>query len=395
MNEKKTKISLLDYAVLLVRYKKFIFGITLLIMVSFYLSVYFFVDEQFDSTATIIPAQDNSLSGLAGALGGFADLPFDMGGFQSNPEIGLYNTILKSRTNAERIIEKYDLWQVYELDKSEPKEVKEARETFLGNLGSKENDDGAFIISLRTPDPELSAEITNDIVWYLNDKIIELKIAKSKENKEFLGKRLEDVRERLRESEDSLKDFQKKSGLLSPEEQFKGIITAYAGLEQDLITKQIERDILQEVLPKDSPQLRNINLEIKYFQEKFQEIKTEGKENSIFIPYNELPSNAIEYYRYYREVEINNRILEFVLPLYEQAKVEEQKKIPVLQVIDYAKPAEEKSFPPRLILTLIVGLGVFSILFAFILLKENKELKSNNNLRYIKDNIFKWNSRSR
>ncbi len=51
---------------------------------------------------------------------------------------------------------------------------------------------------------------------------------------------------------------------------------------------------------------------------------------------------------------IQQKILEFLLPLYEQAKINEQKDIPVLLVLDKAAPAIEKSKPKRSIVVLVV-----------------------------------------
>jgi uncharacterized protein involved in exopolysaccharide biosynthesis len=56
----------------------------------------------------------------------------------------------------------------------------------------------------------------------------------------------------------------------------------------------------------------------------------------------------IKYLRFYRDLEIQNKILEVILPMYEQAKVEEQKSIPSILFIDKAVPAEIKYGPKRL-----------------------------------------------
>lgn len=387
----KKEISLLDYLVLIVKHKKFLIGTTFIAMVIFYLTIFFSIEEQFDATATIVPSQDNStLGGLAGMLGDIGgDLPFDIGGLSSNPEIGLYNTILFSRTTAEKFIEDFDLWQVYDLDKNDPKEVKAARERFWDNLGTEITEDGAFVISLRSPDPDLSADIANGLIEYMNNKIIDLKVKKSRNNRIFLEERLADVRGKLENSEDSLKAFQNSSGIIEPEEQFKGIISAYSGLEQQLFVKQVQKEILGEIYQKDSPQYRNISIELEHLKDRINKLKSDGVDESIFVPYEDMPGKAVDYFRYYREVEINGTILQFILPLYEQAKLEEQKKLPVLQIIDDAKPPEEKSFPPRTILTLLFGFTVFSILFMYLLIKQNKALTQSEQIDYIKKNLFK------
>jgi uncharacterized protein involved in exopolysaccharide biosynthesis len=389
INKNETKISPLHYFILFIKHKKKLIGLTFFAMVLTYLMIFFFVEEQYDATATIIPKQESSLAGLSGMLGNLGELPFDIGG-STSPEIGLYNTILTSRSTTEIVIEKYNLWEIYDLSKSEPKDRKKARERLMGDINTEETDDGAYILTVRMPDSLLSAEITNYLISLLNEEIIRLKVDKSRGNREFLGTRISEIRKRLKQSEDSLMYFQKKSGIINPEEQIKGMISSYSVLEQELFTQQIKKEILEKIYPAGSPQLQNIQLEVEQFQKRFDELKENGKENSIFMKYQSIPSNALDYYRYLREIEINSAILEFVIPLYEQAKIEEQKELPILQVIDYAKPPEEKSYPPRLLLTILSGFCVFFMFFLIVIMRENKELQNSKEFIFIKKNLFKW-----
>jgi capsule polysaccharide export protein KpsE/RkpR len=386
--EKDVEVSLLDFIVIFVKNKKFLIGTTFLSMIIFYLVIFFFVDEQFESTATIVPSQESSISGIAGMLGGLGDLPFGIGG-TSNTEVGLYNTILQSRTTIKTVIEKFNLWEVYEYDKTIPQQIKNMYDAVSESIFREETDDGAYILTVRTSDAQLSADIVNFLVSYLNKKIINLKVDKSRNNRIFLEERLADIRHRLELSEDSLKYYQQETGIIEPQEQTKALLTVYTELEQNLMTKQMQKEVLEHIYDKNSPQLKKISLEVDLFENRFNELKRDGKKNSIFIPYNSIPEKAIDYYRYFREVEINQSILKFILPLYEQAKIEEQKKLPILQVIDDAIPAEIKSYPRRALSTILFGIIVFLILFTFILIKENKNLVNSEQFKYIQSNLFK------
>lgn len=394
MPEENKEINLLDYIIIFIKHKVFLLGTTFVFMVIFYLFVLIFVDEQFDSTATIIPVQDQSLSGIAGMLGDLGGtLPLGIG-TSSNPEIGLYNTIINSRSLADSTINKFNLYDVYDYDKSVSKEVKKTRESFYNNITTEETEDGAYNISFRSPDTLLSANIVNFLVDYLNNKIIEYKIQKSKENRVFLEKRIEDIKQRLTNSEDSLRNYQVENNILLPEEQIKSIIGAYSILEKDLLTKQLQKDVLLQIYGENSPQVKNLLIEVKEFEKKLNSLKQNGKENSIFLPYKNIPQKTMEYLRLYREIEINSTILQFILPMFEQSKIEEQKDIPVIQIIDFARPAEEKSFPPRAILTLIFGFGVFSLLLTYLIIKNNLNFQQSVKLEFIRKNLFKINPKN-
>ena len=392
LEEKKNNI--LNYLVILVKWKKFLLAILLPTLIISYLAIYFLIDEQFDSSALIVPAEDTSLEGITNLIGDFGEnLPFGIGS-STSPEMNIYNTIIYSRTNLEKVIEKFDLVDIYGLDTEKADYMEKALKILAGNIEAEETEYNAYELKVRAPSPELSADITNYIIQLLNKKLIELKTEKSKNSRIFLGDRIADIRTNLKYSEDSLMVYQEKSGILEPEEQFKGLVEAYSSLETELITKQIEKSILEKIRVKDSPQLENITLQVNEFENRLKRLKKHGAPDGMMPALDKLPEKAINYFRLLREVEINSKILEFVLPLYEQAKIEEKKDIPTLQVIDYAVPPAKKSFPPRTILSIIITFSVFLITFIFILMKENPNLQSSDKMKYIKENLFKWHKRS-
>ncbi len=391
--EKENKVDLLDYFVILVKWKKLFILILIPTLVITYLAIYFLIDEQYDADALIVPAEDQSLGGISSLLSGLGNnLPFDIGGGNITQDMNLYYTIIYSRTNLMKIIDKFDLVNVYNLNKNDKDYLEQALRILGNGINANETDNMAYQIEVTAKSPELAANITNYIVELLINKIIELRTQKSKNNRIFLENRILEIRTNLTASEDSLMVFQKKSGIIYPEEQFKGIVTAYTELETNLITKQIQKSIMEELKGKDSPSAKNLELEVTKFENKLREMRVKGDTEGVIPSLKNLPKNATDYVRYYREVEINNAILQFITPLYEQAKLEEKKDIPSLQVIDYAVPPAKKSFPPRTIFTLLITFVVFLITFIFILFKENEKLQRSVKMQYIKKNFFKWRS---
>jgi len=81
----------------------------------------------------------------------------------------------------------------------------------------------------------------------------------------------------------------------------------------------------------------------------------------VFTPFEKTPEIGMEYLRRFRNVEIQGRLLELLMPLYEQAKIEEQRNTPSLVVLDVAVPAEKASKPKRFILLVLATLGAFLV----------------------------------
>ncbi|MCH7770452.1 MAG: hypothetical protein IIA49_05460, partial [Bacteroidetes bacterium] len=315
MAEEK-KIDLLDYFVILIKWKKFLIALLFPFMIITYLGIYFLIEEQFDSSALLVPSEDASIGGITGLFGNFgANLPFDIGA-GSSPEMNMYNTIIYSRTNLQNIIDKFDLYKIYKLTPEVKDYKKKAIEALSGNILANETEFSAYELTVRANSPQLSADIANYIIKLLNEKLIELRTQKSKNNRIFLGERIEEIRQNLRNAEDSLMIFQEESGILEPEEQFKGIVTAFTTLETELITKQIQKSILEKLRGNNSPQVETIIIEVNEFKKRLEEIKKYGNPDGVILSIESMPENAMNYYRLFREVEINSKILEFVLPLY-------------------------------------------------------------------------------
>ena len=266
----------------------------------------------------------------------------------------------------------------------------EGKLTLAGNIEAYETDFSAYEIKVRSNSPQLSADITNYIVRLLNEKLIELRTEKSKNNRIFLEDRVAEIRSNLTNSEDSLMQYQEQSGILAAEDQMRGLIETYTKLETELITKQIEQSIIEKLRGKNSPQFETVNMEVIEYEQRLEEMKRKGGPSGLIPALNSLPERVINYFRLLREVEINSAILEFILPLYEQAKIEEKKDIPTLQVIDDAIPPAKKSYPPRTIITLVITFSVFIIAFFFILIRENQNWQQSEEFLFIRKNLFRW-----
>lgn len=389
MAEEK-RADLLDYLVLLVKWKKFLLAVFVTTLIISYLAIYFFVDKKYDATTLLLPSNVENSSGILSGLSGLKGLPFDLGSMGSNSDVDMYNSIIYSRSLLDKVINKFDLIKVYKIDTSDVDYYEQTLETLRGSINADLNDDGVtYVITTSAPSPDLAADITNYIVKKLNERVIDLKIKKSKENKQFLEARVNEIKDSLKISEDQLKLFQERTGMLEAESQTKAIMEQLAQFQAQLAEKQTQYSVYKEIYGENSPQTNNAKIIANQFEAKLKNIEA-GKDSSVkLLSLDKLPRNVIEYFRLFRNVQIYTNILEFELPLYEQARFQEKKDIPILQVIDAAIPPAKKSFPPRALLSGLITLVVLLIAFMFILLKENTKLANSEKFQYIRNNLFK------
>ncbi|HEX2985068.1 MAG TPA: Wzz/FepE/Etk N-terminal domain-containing protein, partial [Ignavibacteriales bacterium] len=228
--------NVVEYFIILLKWKKFLFITLLLTLIGSYLLVYFFIEEEYKASSLIIPVEEESIGGMSSMLKSLKGLPIGMGG-SLNAQIDLYNTILSSRSILRKVVDKFDLVNKFELDSSKVGYKEQALLILKKSIHAAETPESAYEVEVTSNNAQLSADISNYLVQLLNEKIVELNVKKSTENRKFLENRVKEIRYTLGVFEDSLRQYQQISGLYDADEQIKDIISAYAQFETELSSK--------------------------------------------------------------------------------------------------------------------------------------------------------------
>jgi capsule polysaccharide export protein KpsE/RkpR len=379
------KIEFLDYLVLIVKWKKTLLTVFFSSLLVSYGLIFLFVPKQYESTATILPStEDNYMSGLYSMMKNFSSvMPGSLGNIKKESEMDLYKTIIYSRASIENLIDKFNLQKLYKIKKRV-----EAIEIIGKMIKTKITLEDAFTISMRASSPQLASDLTNYLVKYLNDKIVDLNVTKSKENRFFLEQRYNEIKLDLRNSEDSLKAYQEKSGVMEAEKQTQASVETYGKLESELSIKQVEYEVLQKIYGQNSPIVANGKISLDEFKKKYEQIKAGKDSGTVLIGLNSIPKKGLAYARYYRNVKICGQLLEFIMPLFEQAKFEEEKMVPILQVLDHAIPMEKRVAPQRIKMAGLITCSVMFIFIFYLILKEMLSASQNPKIRFIKNELF-------
>lgn len=377
---------ILDYFVIIVKWKKLLFFSFLLTLIIGYLSIYFLVDEKFDSTALIIPAEGGDVTGISSIMKSFSNLPISVPGLSRSKETtDIYTTIIYSRKTLMNLIERFDLLQEYD-----DEDIDATIKALKSDITADETEKGAYEITVRASSAKKASDMANFLVDQLNTTLIELNTMKARENRIFLQKRYEDVKNNLLAAQDSLVLYQSQSRIIFAEEQAKASIEVYAKLESEVLTKEMEVTVLTQLFGEDAPQTQQAKIAFTEFQNKFAKLKRGDGNLELLLPIKNLPEKAMTYFRYYSDVEINKKLMEFILPLYEQSKFEEQKSIPFIQVIDRGSIPVKKSFPPRILFTLLLAVFITSSFLFIIIVKEKVKNSEDLKVKFIKENAFKF-----
>ncbi|MBK7256561.1 MAG: hypothetical protein IPI01_01790 [Ignavibacteriae bacterium] len=237
-------IGLLEYAV---KRKELFVGIFLLSFVLSFVGIYFLIEEQYEATAVLIPRSEDGMSAVGSLLRSVKGVSMGLGAKAPKSETDLYTTIIYSRTMMEDVVRAFSLVAVYDLDSTKPDHMEKAVKRLRKEVFTQETDESAYVVTARASTRDRAAAMANMIVRRMNERIVELNISRSRQNREFLDKRVEEVRLTLRAAEDSLRFYQERTGLLDAKAQVQGILAAHTTLESELEARRIQEGILEQM----------------------------------------------------------------------------------------------------------------------------------------------------
>lgn len=357
--------NLIDYIIILFKNKVVIvYGTVFALVVS--IIIYFFVlDLIYFSSASIKASTKGGglLSGLEGLpdIGGLDEL----GSSKSTKELALYKEILMSRRSLEALIIKFNMMQRDQYEYMEDAIKEFQKEKLFIDIDKLS---GIMIVGIYDKDPELAKQMVEFLIEELDKINIEVNVQNAKNNREFIENRYFKAKEDLSATEDTLKSFQQIHGV-APDLQIKASIQSVYALETELKTEEVKLDVLYSILNADQPEIRLQLAKVNSLKTKIEQIRNSSDVNEVLSLGNS-PQIALNYLRLQRNVEIQTKILTFLLPLYEQSKIEEKRDTPTILIIDKPYLAEKKTKPKRLTMVIVFTIAGFALFSAVSILKD-------------------------
>ena len=338
--------------------------------------VAFLIPPRYESTARLMPPDNQSGSGLAmvasmmssaggaaGSSSGLAGMAGDLLGLKSTSEV--FVGILNSRTVEDKLIEQFNLRKLYGNARMEDARLSLANHTTISV------DRKSQIISIKVTDksPQRAAAMAQAYVEELNRLVAELSTSSARRERIFLENRLQTVNQDLEAAEKEFSEFASKNTAIDVKEQGKAMVEAAAMLQGQLIAAQSQYEGLREIYTDSNPRVRTVKARIDELQRQLDKMGGKGESttsptgqpgDSMYPSIRKLPLLAVNWADLYRRTRIQEAVLEVLTKQYEMAKVQEAKEIPTVKVLDTAHIPDKKSFPPRvplIVLGTILGLG--------------------------------------
>lgn len=358
----------LDVLLFLAGHKRAVLGIPLiaalmaavisLLMPNYYAAV----------TKILPPQQNQSSAAMALAqLGSAAGVPAASLGLK-NPN-DLYVGMLKSRTVADRLIERFALRQLYERTT-----LQDTRRVLEQRTAISHGRDGIITVQFEDTDRGRAADITNAYIEELYKLTQTLAVTEAGQRRLFLEKQLKLARDALADAEVELKKTQEATGLIKLDEQGRAIIEAVAKLRAQIAAKEVEAVTMRAFATERNPayvrsqqELAGLRVELTRLEKSTQ---SSNKEGDIFVPTGKVPEAGLEYVRRFRDVKYYETVFDLLAKQFEIAKIDEARDTSIVQVLDRALPPEKKSRPHRALIVVVTGLAALLAALLWALLAD-------------------------
>lgn len=360
---------------------KSILKITVISTFILFLILLFIYPHSYKAQVVVLPPEkSSSMGGLGSLLSGndFSDL---LPGGISNASSQLYIEILKSRTASLYVLKKLNLQNEYD-----KKNIYNAAKKLSDNLEIDLTKEGLIKLSVEVktnPVPlifdndddkkKLSADLSNTFIEALDKINREKLVSKSRRARIFIEEQLQQTKIKLDSVESALTEFQKKHKTISLPDQIKSAIETAANLKTEIAKTEVELGLLRYNVNESDRAY--ISLKKKLEQLNAQYAKIELGNEDYFVAFKDVPELGRELSVLMREVKIQNEVYMLLQQQYYKEKIQENRDLPTVEILDEAVPPTVKAAPRTITSTIAGGIFIFllvSLVFVFMDRKKNK-----------------------
>jgi tyrosine-protein kinase Etk/Wzc len=363
---------------IILRHFSFLWKITLISAVFLFLILFFIYPKKYRAEVSILPPDQTDQSGTLSSL-----LNEGISSGILNAHLNSYNSelfvqILKSRTAALYVVKKCNLVSYYGKDTNIV-----AADELMNKLDVSLTKEGIVKLQVDVNSTLLpwifdnadslkrtAAFLSNTFVEAL-DSINNAKlISKAKRARRYIEEQLMITKMHLDSVELALMKFQEKNKAISLSEQVTTAIDAAAKLKADIVQTEIELGFLETNLRQDNQTMVALKNKLKELRKQYDKMQLSSQD--YLLAFSEVPELGKQLSDLVRDVKIQNQVYLMLQQQYYQEKIQENRDIPTVEILDEAIPPLKAS-SPRVILSTIVGcIFIFLLLVLYLILKEKQ-----------------------
>jgi tyrosine-protein kinase Etk/Wzc len=336
-----------------------------------------FLPKTYKATAVILPITNQDTS-LTKALTSTFLEQFGVSGLgstASTPSV-VFEAVLKSNELALDVLNRYDYFSIMGIKRDGEKRTAKA---FAGQIGvSSSKTDNTISVSIQSRDPVFAADMANSYVKALDRYNQTNSFTSARYLREYIEKRLDAADKELDQAQVALREFQDKNSAISISQQAGATLKVLGEIEAQRVAIEVQKaakekfykgpHILIEQLDAQIQALqKNIDI-LTYSEETSVPIEREKGKVEFYIPLTRIPGLNFDESKLLLKVKAKTGVVTMLTTQLEQARLDEAKDMPTINILEWAAPPE-KPFKPRIVLNTVLSfivslfLGIFIIFF--------------------------------
>jgi len=372
--------SLFTILIVLIKRKTFLLiNFVVIFMVAIGISM--LLPKSYKSTVVFIPP-GQSTSGFLSMLSNSAPIDILTGSKFSKRQ---YVSLLHSRELREQLINKFNLIEIYKLQKMS-NSLDLALKVVDKTIVIKEQEEGGLgitdILEIELTVIDGNAQRASDMANYLYDllkkKVIEVNQLEYVLQIEFLIKQMSSEDSLLVNARKDLKSFQINNRMYDIPSQVKLTVSALSQLEADKMSLELQKEFLQKSFSSQYSVITSLDEKLAVCNQKISDL--EKQYGTSLVPGLHKSLNlSDEYLDRLKEVETYIQLKFLLRQQLEVAKLKQQKNYTGISLIDHARPAQYKFKPKRAVVVLVLTFLYMIIIISWVLLRDYwRYMKSHN-----------------
>ncbi len=278
-----------------------------------------------------------------------------------------YLSILDSRTVKESVVVQFDLMQVYDVADSDSP-VYAAVQALDSNIEFVVDEQyNHLVVRVYDRQPQRAADMANHFVQELNRVNADLASQTAGRFRRYVEQRYAETEAELDSVVTALESLQEESGLLDLRAQGEVFAEGVTAFRLAAWQNEIQYEALLELYGPEHSAVRSARSAMDAANQRYRDM-LEGQERLMPVPQDSIPAVARQFFELELQATMLGTLLEATRPVVEEARLEEQRRIEAVQVVDAAIAPVEKARPTRSVIAVASTLSAFVLVVTYVLL---------------------------
>jgi tyrosine-protein kinase Etk/Wzc len=367
--------TLLDYAAVVWRHRRMVGGLVAVACAAA-LAWSLLTPKVYEATATLVAPSERA-GGLVGSLPASALQAAALLSVPSlTPNRDLLVSVLKSRTVAQAVVDRFGLQALYRARYPE-----DAVRTLQERTDIRVSREGVISVEVEDTDPHRAAEMANFYLEELDRLVARYSTGEAGRRRLFLTEQLARARVDLDAAAEALRRFQERNRAVALQEQTRGVIEAAARLKGEIMAAEVQLQVMRQFATEANPEVVALRRRVEEMRRQLAQmqygealagsaVEGAGRDRRDFvIPLPKVPEVGTELARLTREFKVQETLVTLLTEQVEQARLEEARDLPVVRVLDRAVPPQRHARPKTTLNLALAGATslIAGIVLAFLL----------------------------